>query len=43
VNLSIGARDKLVKISIQAPNSKDRISNDVVAVLDVSGSMETLA
>jgi len=30
-----------VKISIQAPNSKDRISNDVVAVLDISGSMDT--
>lgn len=43
VNLSVTSKGDLVKISIETPNSQKRNANDIVAVLDISGSMDTVA
>lgn len=43
VNMSITSRGEYVRISLETPEGKDRIPVDVVAIIDISGSMDTEA
>ena len=43
INLAITTKDDYAKLSLETPNGRDRVPCDIVAVLDISGSMDSEA
>jgi hypothetical protein len=43
VNLSVTTRGEYCRVALETPEGKNRIPVDIVAIIDISGSMDTEA